>query len=471
MKTQTISEELGEFVIATDFDAIPRDVIDQAKISLLDNIGVMVRGSATESAAAVRRVVLAAGGTQQSTLALTGDRVSALDAALVNGTASHSLELDDHISHARSMGHPGVVSVPAALALSELTNCDGRAFLAAMVMGYEVTSRLNDTVPPSFENITRGFHGTAITGTFGAASLSARLLGMSPDEVATAIGISGSLTSGSTEFSASGAWTKRLHAGHSSRNGMFAAYLAREGFTGPHSAIEGKRGFLYAFMGEGNYDSSVITADLGSDWALRHMMYKPFACSGMLHSPLSAAQIVREESGLAPHEIARVVVHTASGMLKLVGEPLERKMAPATGVDAQFSLPYTVAAVLVRGRALLDEFNDEAINDREILDLARKVELVVDPDIEAVWPNEEPSHVEIWAHDGRHFESKVIGPKGGMEVPLSTAEIEEKFRELVVPVIGSDAADGIVGAVAGIEEASDVSSLVRLIAGSSSGAN
>lgn len=466
MASETISETLGAFVIDTDYGSIPRDVIEQAKLSLLDNLGVMIRGSATESAAAVRRVVRESGGSPQSTLALTGERVSALDAALVNGTASHSLELDDHISHARSMGHPGVVSVPPALALSELLRGDGKSFLAAMIMGYEVTSRLNDTVPPSFENVNRGFHGTAITGTFGAAGLSGRLLGLSPDEVATAIGIVGSLTSGSTEFSASGAWTKRLHAGQSSRNGMLAAYLAREGFTGPHTAIEGARGFLYAYMGEGNYDASKITADLGDDWALRHMMYKPFACSGMLHAPLSAAQIVRSESGVAPEDIARVVVHTATGMVKLTGEPLERKVAPATGVDAQFSLPFTVAMVLCRGRALLDEFDDDAIHDRQVLDLARKVEMYIDPEIDAGWPGSEPSHVEIWTHDGRHFEAKVPGPKGGMEVPLSPAELEEKFRELVQPVLSEDAADAIVSCVSEIEESADLSELAGLIVAS-----
>lgn len=463
MTQNTFAEELGEFVIDTNYASIPHDVIEQAKLSLLDNLGVMIRGNTTESAAAVRRVVHQSGGKPQSTLALTGGRVSALDAALVNGTGSHSLELDDHISHARSMGHPGVVSVPPALALSELLHGDGKTFLASMIMGYEVTSRLNDTVPPSFENVHRGFHGTAITGTFGAAGLSGRLLGMTPDEVATAIGIAGSLTSGSTEFSASGAWTKRLHAGQSSRNGMLAAYLAREGFTGPHTAIEGDRGFLYAYMGEGNYDASKITVDLGEDWALRHMMYKPFACSGMLHAPLSAAERIRAESGVAPDDIARIVVHTASGMVRLTGEPLERKMAPATGVDAQFSLPFTVATVLCRGRALLEEFSDEAIHDAQVLGLTRKVEMYVDPEIEAEWPNSEPSHVEIWTHDGQHFEAKVPGPKGGMEVPLSPAELETKFRELVQPVMGQDAVEQIVSYVSDIEESADVSELADLI--------
>jgi 2-methylcitrate dehydratase PrpD len=468
MNSPTIAEQLADFAAGLTLGDVPTAVVDQARLSLLDNLGVMVRGSVEPSTRPVRDVIVAMGGTRESTVAGTAHRVPAMNAALVNGTAAHSLELDDHISLTRSLGHRGVVSVPPALALSEALQCDGRRFLTAMIIGYEVTSRINDAVPPGFDNFERGFHGTAVTGTFGAAALSAWLLGSGAvphysDTIATAIGIAGTLTSGSFEYNASGAWTKRLHAGHSSRNGVLAGSLAHRGFTGPHSAIEGRHGFLASYMGSGNYSTERIVDKLGSRWALPDMMYKPFSCSGVLHASISAAQQLFND-GVDPPAIDHIVVRTNRTVLTEMAEPRESRIRPRTAVDAQFSLPYVVAVMLCRGGALLDEFSDSAITDPVVLATAAKVHTEVDPSFEAQWPDREPAAIEVRLNDGRVMTSEVAAPKGSLELPMTAAELRAKFRVLVEPVLGEERTETIIDNVAAVEHLEDVRTLACLLA-------
>jgi 2-methylcitrate dehydratase PrpD len=459
----SIAESLARFVKEYNFKDLPDDIVSQARLSILDLIGVTIRGSLQESTQIARDLVLACGSGLQSTLLGTGQKVSALDAAFVNGISAHSLELDDHISHARSLGHPGVVSVPAAIALGEHRRVSGETFVAAVVHGYEVTSRLNDVVPAGFDCFARGFSGTAITGTFGAAALSAKILDSTVGSIVNAFGICGSLTAGSFEYNVSGAWTKRLHAGQSSRNGLLAALLAAGGFTGPRTAIEGQHGFLNSYFGEDNYDASLILEDLGDNWALRHMMYKPFACAGILHSPMTAMRNVMRSNDIDFEDIERIVVHTASTVIREMTNPPERKVSPRTSVDAQLSLPYAVAVMAVRGKALVDEFIDDAIADPKVRDLARRVDWVADPEIDRSWPNADPSTVSVVLRDGREFTAAVAGAKGSLEVPMTPTELTEKFMDLASPVIGERKARNVAGMVERVETLGDISSLVRLL--------
>lgn len=460
---KTIAEQFADFVTSWEWDDFPDDVREQAKLSVLDTIGVTIRGSAQESTRIVRDLALANGSAQESTLVGTGEKVSVLDAAFVNGTSAHSLELDDHMSHKRSFGHPGVVSIPAALALGEAHTKNGQEILTAIIHGYEVTSRLNDAVPPGFDNYKRGFHGTAITGTFGASAISGKLLGLTTDHLANAFGICGSLTAGSFEYNASGAWTKRLHAGQSGRNGLLAALLAKRGFTGPHSAIEGRHGFLNSYFGKGNYNADVILDGLGHDWALRHMMYKPYACSGVLHSPMTSAEAVMRKHKVNADDIERVLVHTSSTVIEELTNPRERKVRPRTAVDAQFSLPFVVAMIIVRGKALLEEFSDQGISDPQVREVAHKVEFIADRQIDDVWPEEEPSGVELHLKSGSVVSAWVPGPKGGLKVPMTTEDLTAKFVDLVAPVLGDVKAQRIVDMVYDFEDLADIHDLARFL--------
>ena len=465
MASKTYAEIFAEFAASLRFEKIPSTIVETAKLSIMDNMGCMLAARDETSVKVVVDMVRSFAGTPQSSIIGFWEKVPAPWAAYCNGVANHSLELDDHIAHSHSLNHPGVVSVPPALALGEYLHTSGREFITSVVLGYEVTNRINATVPPGFDNFERGFHGTAVTGPFGASALAARLLGLSADQTATAMGIVGSLTSGSFEYKASGAWTKRLHAGNSSKNGILAALLAKSGFTGPHTVLEGRHGFLNGFFGKGNYDTSVLTERLGSSWEMRYIQYKPFACSGVIHSPVTAALNLKNRYGIRPEDIAEIQIRTAEKMIQEFGEPFEHKTNPRTVVDAQFSMPFSVALIFCRGSALLDDYTDEIIKDENIRGVARLVKSIADPEIGNAWPMKEPSEVTVRTVDGKVLVERVEGAKGSLLNPMTREELIEKYKTLASRALGEAEISSSLDFLLNLEGESDVSKLIDILSG------
>lgn len=462
MENKTYAEILADFAAGLRFEDLPSHIVATAKLSIMDNVGCMLAGRDDPSFKIVVDMVRSFGGTLQSTILGYWEKVPVPWAAYCNGVSNHSLELDDHISHKHSLNHPGVVSVPPALALGEHLHTRGADLITAVVLGYEVTSRINSTVPPGFDNFERGFHGTAVTGTFGAAVLAGWLLDLSADQIATAMGIAGSLTSGSFEYKASGAWTKRLHAGNSSKNGILAAFLAKSGFTGPHTVLEGRHGFLNGYFGKGNYDTTVLTKELGSNWEMQYIQYKPFACSGVIHSPVTAALNLKQKHGLKPVDIAEIQIRTAEKMIKEFGEPFEHKTSPRTVVDAQFSMPFSVALIFCRGSAFLDDYTEETIGDERIRSVARLVKCIADPEIGKVWPMDEPCEVMVRTLDGRVLVERVNGAKGSLVNPMTKEELVEKYKTLASRVLNGEQISRSIDFLLDLEKRPDVSKLIDI---------
>jgi len=461
--SKTISQELSNFITNLQYSDLPDDVKLKAKLSLLDNLGVIIRAWQEKNVLSVLNVIKNMKGSHESTILVYGDKVPVMNAAFCNATMCHSLELDDHMSHKRNLSHPGVVSIPPALAVGEYGDIDGETLILAIVIGYEITSRINNAVKPGFFNLERGFHGTGICGTFGAAALSGKLLGIDSDKIAIALGIAGSLTSGSLEYKSNGAWTKRLHAGNSSKNGILAAMLAKNGHTGPYTVFEGKYGFYNEYAGKGNYDLFNVTNDLGKDYEIRYIQYKPFACSGVLHSPLTAAKMILKENNINSEDIDCVEIFTSKKLINVYAEPKEIRTFPKTTVDAQFSLIYSVAALICQGNALIDVFTEEMISNKEILGLAQKIRCYIDPEIDRVWPNKEPSKVIIKMKDGRVLKKSVEAAKGSFENPLSEIEIKDKFYLLTKNIIKKEFADKIIFKCLNLEQLTNIKELINLI--------
>jgi len=460
MPNKTYAEKLADFAVDLRFEDLPSDVVATAKQSIMDNFGCMLAARDIASVKIVVDMVRSFGGIQQSSIVGYWEKVPAPWAAYCNGVANHSIELDDHISHIHSLNHPGVVSVPPALALGEQLHTDGKEFITSVILGYEITCRINRTVPPGFENFERGFHGTAITGPFGAAALSGRLLGLSPDKIASAMGIIGSLTAGSTEYKASGAWTKRMHAGNASKNGILAALLAQSEFTGPHTVLEGRHGFLNSYFGKNNYDVSVLTENLGSSWEIRHIQYKPFACAGLLHSPATAALELKNKYGIKADEITEIQIRTSGKMIPEFGEPYELKTSPQAVVDAQFSLPFTVALIFCNGSAMVDDYTETSIRDDRIRHVARMVKIVPDPEIEKVWPKEEPSEVTVHTIDGRVLTERVPCAKGSLQNPMTLDDLIEKFKLIAAKTLSDEQILRSIDFLMNLENEKDVSKLI-----------
>ena len=441
--TDTYADRLAEFSLNLQPDAIPQKVIRQAEVASLDYIGVVLGGGVTPAAKMTAEYVLEQRGAGDATLFGTKSRAPLALAALANGTRSHSIELDDHEAHMRSKVHSGAVIATAAWAAAETRgDVTGAEFLTAVIVGYDVIGRTSGaTSYPDFLGREKGFHTTPLFGGFAAAATAGRLLGLTPEQLSNAFGIAGSMCSGLQETVRVGAMVKPLHAGWAAHNGITAALLAAKGYTGPRTIFEGRKGFFRSFCGEGNYDLTVIDRDFGVDFDISLNMYKPYACGGGIHPTLTAVDELRSKYQFDYKDIERVKVRTSKHVVDFFATPWEAKAAPASGPHGQHALPYAVAALIVDGVALLDQFTNEAVKRPHVLELSHKVFVEADPSIESDDPEDEPAGVAIHLTDGTVLETESRGGKGSLSVPMSEAELIEKFHRLADPVLGLEVAD------------------------------
>ncbi|MCU1439297.1 MAG: 2-methylcitrate dehydratase [Rhodoglobus sp.] len=459
MSSDTYADRLAGYLVNLSTDALPTSVIRTAEICAMDYLGVVLAGQVTPASAMVTELARDQGGSRDATLFGKADRVPAPGAALVNGTTCHSIELDDHEAHMRSKIHGGAVVFSAAWAVAEARPTSGADFLTAVVAGYEAFGRLSGATDyPDYLGRVKGFHTTPLFGPFAAAAAAGRLIGLTAAQLSNAFGIAGSLSSGLQETVRAGAMVKPLHAGWAAQSGVIAAQLAAKGFTGPRTIFEGSKGFFQAFCGEGHYDLDVIDARFGEDFDISLTMFKPYACGGGIHPVLTAIDQLRTENAISPDEVTRVIVRTSQHAVDFFCTPWETKVAPTSGSQAQHSMPFAVAVLLWDGVALLEQFTNDSVKRPEVLALAAKIVVEVDETISSDDPEDEPASVEIHLGD-RVFTRAVRGGKGSLAVPMSEAELTDKFRRLTEPVLGSAASAALENRVLGLRNDPDVSDL------------
>ena len=369
---------------------------------------------------------------------------------------AHSLELDD--THQAGSIHLGVSVFSAALAVAEQVGASGRDFLTASVVGFEVAARLAMALKPT-EHYGRGFHPTATCGTFGAAASAAKLLGLSEAQLLSALGIAGSQSAGSMEFLAEGAWTKRLHPGWAAFSGVHAALLAKEGFIGPRTILEGRDGFLKAYGVRP--EPSKISAGLGEDFQILHTAVKPHACCRYTQAPIDAVLNIVQEHDVKPEQVERVTIGMLETGIPVICEPGERKYRPTNVVEAQFSLPFGVAVAVVKRRAGLDEFSEVMLEDAAIGALMSKVGYERDPELEKNYPKEWPAWARVSLTNGQEVSTQVRFPKGDPENPLSWDELRVKYADLVSAVWADSRAAWACEAVRTLEDESDLRNVTQ----------
>jgi 2-methylcitrate dehydratase PrpD len=440
--SETYADRLAEFSVSLQEDAIPREVIRQAEVAGMDYIGVVLGGGVTPASDITAEYVLEQNGVGEATLFGTQSKAPIAMAAMANGTRCHSIELDDHEAHMRSKVHSGAVIMTAAWAAAEKRgNVTGAEFLAAAVVGYDVIGRTSGaTSYPDFLGREKGFHTTPLFGGFAAAATAGRLLGLTAEQLSNAFGIAGSMCSGLQETVRVGAMVKPFHAGWAAHSGITAALLAAKGYTGPRTIFEGSKGFFRSYCGEGNYDLSIIDRDFGVDFDISLNMYKPYACGGGIHPTLTAVDTLRGKHDFEHADIERVVVRTSQHVVDYFATPLEAKIAPASGPQAQHALPFAVATLIVDGAALIGQFTNEAVRRPEVLALSHKVSVEADPSIKSDDPEDEPAGVAIHLKDGTVLEAETRGGKGSLSVPMSEEELIDKYHRLADPVVGADVA-------------------------------
>jgi 2-methylcitrate dehydratase PrpD len=421
-----VTQELAKYCSELKFNQLPEEVIDRVKYFFLDFIGVACRGSKEDSSQSMFRFVRETGsGNRGGVVIGTKERAPFVYAALANGTSSHAIEMDD-VNNESSL-HPGVVIFPAALGTSEMLGSDGRCFIEAVVSGYEVVIRLGKALGPD-NTYRRGFHPTAVCGTFGSSVTASKIMGLKEERMVSAMGIAGSQAAGSMEYLAQGAWTKRFHAGWAAHSGMIAAQLARKGFQGPTSIIEGRDGFLHGYSN--GADVSKALEGIGSGFEILRTSVKPHACCRYMQPPIDGVLKIVRENDLRPHQIEKVRLGILRAGAPLIAEPIENKYRPQSIVDAQFSMPFGAAVAVLYRKAGLGEFQLSKIRSEKVREMMRSVECIVDPDLDRTFPKQWCATAELFTKDGKRYFTKIEYPKGDPENPLSWEELIHKFNDL-----------------------------------------
>jgi 2-methylcitrate dehydratase PrpD len=421
-----ITQDLAKYCGDLKFNQLPDEVVDRVKYFFLDFIGVTCRGSPVDSSRSMFRFILEIRGSNRGGVLIgTKGRAPYLYSALGNGVSGHAIEMDD-VNNEASL-HPGVVIFPTAFATSEMAGASGKDFIEAVVLGYEVMIRLGKAIGPE-NSYQRGFHPTGTCGPFGASVTASKLMNLKEERIANAMGISGSQAAGSMEYLAQGAWTKRFHAGWAAYSGMIAALLARKGFRGPSSIIEGRDGFLHAYSNGAN--ANKVLEGIGFGFEILRTSIKPYACCRYMQPPIDALLQIIKENNLKPDQVEKVNLGLLSAGASLIAEPVEMKYRPRSIVDGQFSMPFGAAVAILYRKAGMGEFQLSKIRSEEVKQMMKRVEYRVDPELDRTFPKQWCATAEVFTKDGKRYFSKVKYCKGDPENPLSWDELIEKFHDL-----------------------------------------
>lgn len=429
---------LSEFASGLRYEDLPDDVIAMAKRCILDSFGCGVFGAQTLWTQAVTRVVDGLGQAQRASAWGQKGKADVLGAAFINGTSAQGFELDD--CHDQSMSHYGAGVIPSVMACAEdFGNVSGKEMILAVVAGFELGTRIGNTVSPSAFHT--GFHPCGLTSTFGSAAAIAKLINLDAEKYVSALGLAGSQAAGlmAAQF---GAMAKRFHSGKASQNGIIAAYSAREGLTGVRDVLEAEYGgFCSSYARE--YDLSWATKGLGSDWEILKNGFKRYSSLASSQATAECLRILREQHGLRGEDVAKVDVGTTKMVFVHCGWPY-KPMNPPETIAAQMNLPFVGAVMLLEGNAFIDQFQDHKLTDRKIMDLANRINVTIDPELDALGPDEMRAvRVTVTMKDGKEYKHSLLYRPGHFKNPIPDSALRAKFRDLAGRVITAKALDTI----------------------------
>lgn len=407
---------LAQLVATIELDTLPGHVVEVAGQCLTDFIAVAALGASVDSSDSLLATIASMSGEGSATVIGRTSGATAEHAALLNGTFAHSLDFDD--TNISSALHPGAPVIAAVLAAAEHRDVEGADLLAGIIAGYEVACRIGRALGEGVYD--RGFHPTAIAGTFGAAAGAARTLRLSAVATESALGVAGSMAAGSMQFLSNGSWNKRLHAGQAARNGLFATLLAHEGFRGSDHALEGSAGALVNFSADIRPDE--LTAGLGSDWLMVDTGFKPYPSCRLTHSATDLCLDLRDDLGRAPADDEIVTVAISSRADSIVGGPETQKIRPGSVVDAQFSVRFQCALALLDAEVTWSSYDD--LTRPDVVQLAERLRVVVDPNLTIA-----AADLRLERAGTKVFERHREDPRGESGDPGNPVVIETKLRQ------------------------------------------
>jgi 2-methylcitrate dehydratase PrpD len=448
-----IEEKLVDYILHTRYDDLPSDIVGIGKDLMRTVFGTTIAGAGTEGCETLVRQIEDWGGKEEATIWLHGNKVPAHNAVLVNSYMARALDLDDGI---RPGMHKGASAVSAALAASELSGgCSGKEFLTALLVGAEVADRIN--AASNYD----GFDPTGICAVFAAAGAAGRILGLNRDQMWNALAIAFNKSGGSFQSNIEGALSIRLIQGFTAQSGILSVQLAKAGFTGPKSFLEGTYGYFHLYAKD-RYEPENVAGELGRRFEVSNTIFKKYpSCVDTFASTEAILEIVGEKD-LRHDEIAKIDIQVTPYVYKLVGGPFRIRDNPR--VNAQFNIRYCVANALLRKSSMIEHFEESSVRDPKITDLVTKINVSADPALDK--RGETALEMEVLTRDGAIYRKSIDFPTGLPENPLTQEEKMEVFRHCVRYARKSPPQENIeklVSSVNDLERVGDVRSLIRLL--------
>lgn len=420
-------EQFGEFCANLKYDHLPQTVVERVKYCFIDYLAIALRASTLDSSQPIYQLINDLTLPGKATVIGRNQAINPYWAALANGTAAHSLELDDTYLEGSIHNEPFLYS--SAVALAEENNYDGKKLIEAIVVGFDVACRVAKALKPAVTN-ARGFHPTGTCGVIGAAVACGKLLDLNAAQFTSAIGIACTQASGSLEYITEGAWTKRLNAGWASHAGLIAASLAKRNFTGPRTALEGKFGFLHAYSGDPILDGFVT--DLGKDYKILQTAIKYYPCNYYIQSVNDATLQIVQNNNFKPEQIESIKIYTITAAYNIVCNPIEDKRNPKSMIDAQFSMPFNAAVAILKKQVKFTDLVPAVWEAPETHQLMNLTECIIDPELDKQYPEAWPARVEIkLKQSSQPLIAEIKYPKGDRRNPLSWDELIIKHQSIV----------------------------------------
>ncbi|MCO5063526.1 MAG: MmgE/PrpD family protein [Rhizobiaceae bacterium] len=447
------TRHLTAFAHSLRFDDLPSEIIDYAKVFVLDNFASGFVGANQPWATIVGELAREAGSSEQCTVFGRSWRANPSHAALVNGVMIGAFEAE----HAAPIGgHPSGNVFPPLLAIAERDRKDGKSFLTSFVLGYEVVCRIAQAATRAVED-ERGYHTPATNGQFGAAIAVGKLLDFDELILANAMGIAGSHCAGLLEFVVEGAMTKRLHLGRAGQMGLESALLASRGFTGPTTILEGDHGYLRVFSTV--YNPGQIIEGIGQDWLMQKQIFiKPYTCHGTQQAVVQALLGFLDENPIDPKNIEEIRVSGSRSMIHL-----HDNQEPTSIMGAQYSMPFIVAVALVGDITNPHTLNEKTLWDPAVREMAKKVATVIDGRFAATYSSEGPHAEIVIVENGKRHVVNATGFKGMPETPYGFADVADKILRYGTDVVGRSRVEEIIDKVQDLERLTDMADLASLI--------
>lgn len=427
-----IVERFAAWAVQFRAQPLAPEVLHHAKRAVIDLTAAMISGAVAAPATLLEKALEEELDRGAARLAL-GRKATLRAAALINGAAAHTTEVDD--IYRDGIYHPGAPTIPAALALAQAHGATGEQFLRAVVVGYEISTRIGAAMGRAHY---RYWHNTGTIGCFGACAAAAELLQLDAARFAHALATVTTFSAGLQQAFRMDSMSKPLHAGRAAEAGLTAALAAREGVTGSLDVIEGEAGYGKAMSDSPDWDQALAT--LGREFHITRMTFKNHTCCGHTFAAIDGALALQAKMGLAAKDIQRVKVGTYKAALDVAGYD-----EPRSAAEGRFSLKYVVATALTHGSVRFAAFGPERLDHPATRDLMRRVDVSVDAQLDAAFPAQRAARVAIESRDGRREEFLQPTRIGDPDAPLSDVQLEAKYLELAAPVLGEAKAKALLG--------------------------